>query len=106
MELENDGYGPQSAIAELVDALNRDRGAQGDWRFVDAGNGPGDNPIRVGIIYRGTRLQPVGKPATLTGGPFVEHSRVPLAQARRAAAMPPAPTPTTTTTRGAGMLPA
>ncbi len=46
MELENDG-GPQSAIAELVDALNRDRGAQGDWRFVDAGNGPGDNPIRL-----------------------------------------------------------
>ncbi|KAG1387912.1 hypothetical protein G6F59_016195 [Rhizopus arrhizus] len=58
MELEHDGYGPQSAIAELVDALNRDRGAQGDWRFVEAGNGPGDNPIRVGIIYRGTRLQP------------------------------------------------
>ena len=81
MELENDGYGPQSAIAELVDALNRDRGAQGDWRFVDAGNGPGDNPIRVGIIYRSARLQPLGKPATLTGGPFVEHSRVPLAQA-------------------------
>ena len=81
MELENDGYGPQSAIAELVDALNRDRGAQGDWRFVDAGNGPGDNPIRVGIIYRSSRLQPVGTPATLTGGPFVEHSRVPLAQA-------------------------
>ncbi|PJL35671.1 ExeM/NucH family extracellular endonuclease [Stenotrophomonas maltophilia] len=81
MELENDGYGPQSAIAELVDALNRDRGGQGDWRFVDAGSGPGENPIRVGIIYRSTRLQPVGKPATLTGGPFVEHSRVPLAQA-------------------------
>ncbi len=84
MELENDGYGPQSAIAELVDALNRDRGAQGDWRFVDAGNGPGDNPIRVGIIYRSSRLQPLGKPATLTGGPFVEHSRVPLAQAFQA----------------------
>ena len=81
MELENDGYGPQSAIAELVAALNADRGAQGDWRFVDAGNGPGDNPIRVGIIYRSGRLQAVGKPATLTGGPFVEHSRVPLAQA-------------------------
>lgn len=61
MELENDGYGPQSAIAELVDALNRDRGAQGDWHFVDAGNGPGDNPIRVGIIYRSNRLQPLGK---------------------------------------------
>ncbi|WMJ71281.1 ExeM/NucH family extracellular endonuclease [Stenotrophomonas sp. 24(2023)] len=85
MELENDGYGPQSAIAELVNALNADIGAGGDWRFVDAGKGPGDNPIRVGIIYRQGRLTPVGAPVTLEGGPFVEHSRVPLAQAFRAA---------------------
>ncbi|KAF1013472.1 MAG: hypothetical protein GAK31_03621 [Stenotrophomonas maltophilia] len=85
MELENDGYGPHSAIAELVDALNADLGTGADWRFVDAGKGPGDNPIRVGIIYRSGRLTPVGAPATLEGGPFVEHSRVPLAQAFRAA---------------------
>lgn len=84
MELENDGYGPHSAIAELVTALNGAEGSSGDWRFVDAGEGPGDNPIRVGIIYRSGRVSPVGAPATLTGGPFVEHSRVPLAQAFRA----------------------
>lgn len=89
MELENDGYGPQSAIATLVDALNAAPDSAGDWRFVDAGEGPGDNPIRVGIIYRSSRLTALGRPATLTGGPFVEHSRVPLAQAFQAASGAP-----------------
>ncbi|UYB52210.1 ExeM/NucH family extracellular endonuclease [Xanthomonas sp. AM6] len=81
MELENDGYGPTSAIAALVAALNAGDG--GDWRFVDAGRGPGDNPIRVGLIYRASRVSLVGKPAVLEGGPFATHSRVPLAQAFR-----------------------
>jgi uncharacterized protein len=35
----------------------------------------------VAIIYRDSRVVPVGRFATLEGGPFVEHSRVPLAQA-------------------------
>lgn len=84
MELENDGYGPLSSIAQLVEAINAAPGSQGDWRFVDAGNGPGDNPIRVGILYRSSRVTPLGRPAMLEGGPFAEHSRVPLAQAFRA----------------------
>lgn len=83
MELENDGYGPASSIAQLVNALNADGNGPGDWRFVDAGQGPGSNPIRVGIIYRAGVLSPVGQPAVLEDGPFVEHSRVPLAQAFR-----------------------
>nr|WP_244292499.1 ExeM/NucH family extracellular endonuclease [Xanthomonas hyacinthi] len=87
MELENDGYGPTSAIATLVTALNAGDG--GDWRFVDAGRGPGDNPIRVGLIYRASRVGPVGKPAVLEGGPFAAHSRVPLAQAFRRGNGPP-----------------
>src|SRR5690606_10190522 len=40
VELENDGYGPESSIAQLVDALNAG-GAQ--WRFVDPGQGPGSD---------------------------------------------------------------
>ncbi|SEM42101.1 hypothetical protein SAMN05428989_3807 [Pseudoxanthomonas sp. GM95] len=80
MELENDGYGPQSSLAQFVDALNA---TGSDWKYVDAGTGPGDNAIRVGLIYRASRVTPVGKPAVLEGGPFVEHSRVPLAQAFR-----------------------
>src|SRR5690606_2655365 len=78
MELENDGYGPESSIAQLVDALNAG-GAQ--WRFVDPGHGPGSDAIRVGLIYRADRVSPKGEPAVLEGGPFGERSRVPLAQA-------------------------
>ena len=80
MELENDGYDAHSSIAQLVDALNADTAAR-DWRFVDAGAGPGTNPIRVGLIYRSTRVRPQGRAATLDGGPFADLSRVPLAQA-------------------------
>lgn len=82
MELENDGYGPRSSLAQLVDALNA---GGGDWAFVDSGQGPGTDAIRVGLIYRRSRLQPVGAPAVLEGGPFGERSRVPLAQAFRRA---------------------
>src|SRR5690606_22566732 len=54
------------------------------WRFVDAGDGPGDNPIRVGLLYRADRVAPIGRPATLEAGPFGPLSRAPLAQAFRA----------------------
>lgn len=78
MELENDGYGPESALAQLVGALNADGG---DWAFVDAGQGPGSDAIRVGIVYRSSRLRPLGRPAVLEEGPLGRGSRVPLAQA-------------------------
>ncbi|RYZ69309.1 MAG: endonuclease, partial [Lysobacteraceae bacterium] len=80
MELENDGYGPQSSLAQFVDALNA---GGGQWRFVDAGRGPGSDQIRVALVYRQDRVVPVGPPAVLEGGPFGERSRVPLAQAFR-----------------------
>jgi len=83
MELENDGYGADSSLAQLVAALNADDEA-GNWRYVDAGSGPGSDAIRVGLIYRGDRVEAVGRAATLTGGPFGELSRAPLAQAFRA----------------------
>jgi predicted extracellular nuclease len=79
MEIENDGFGPQSAIAQFVAALNA-AGPIADYRFVDAGEGPGTNAIRVAIIYRASRLAARGAPATLAGGPFDTLSRVPLAQ--------------------------
>lgn len=86
-ELENDGYGPESSLAQLVAALNT-QDSDGDWRHVDAGSGPGSDPIRVGLIYRADRLAAVGKPVTLVGGPFGDLSRVPLAQAFRAGTGP------------------
>lgn len=85
MELENDGEGPESSLAQLVAALNADGG---DWRFVAAVPQPGpavdEHPIRVGLVYRSGRVIAVGASAALSGGPFGERSRVPLAQAFRA----------------------
>jgi uncharacterized protein len=82
MEIENDGTGPDSALAQFVGALNA-AGPINDYRFVDSGKGPGTNPIRVALIYRHTRVATVGDSKTLEGGPFIERSRVPLAQAFR-----------------------
>jgi len=83
MEVENDGYGPESALAQFVAALNK-AGPIRDYRFVDAGQGPGEDGIRVAFIYRSSRVTPQGEPAMLTGGTFAKRSRVPLAQAFRA----------------------
>jgi hypothetical protein len=83
MEVENDGFGPDSALAQFVAALNQ-AGPIRDYRFVDAGEGPGRDGIRVAMIYRGSRITPQGKPATIATGPFERRSRAPLAQAFRA----------------------
>jgi hypothetical protein len=83
MELENDGFAPTSAIAQLVDALNRgDR--DGDWRYVATAADQGDDQIRVGLIYRSGRVATVGEAATLTDDLFGTRSRPPMAQSFRA----------------------
>ena len=87
MELENDGFGPKSSQAQFVAALNA-AGPHTDWRFVDAGVGPGTSVIRVGLIYRSSRFETVRTPAILADGPFANASRVPLAQAFRAGTGP------------------
>jgi len=86
MELEHDGDGPDSSIAHLTRALNLAEGAAGDWRFVETGYGGGrvSDTIRVGLLYRASRVQALGAPAVLRGGSFAHHSRPPLAQAFRA----------------------
>lgn len=83
MELENDGFGPESAIAMLVATLNADRNGD-DWRFVATDQPRGDDLIRVGLIYRASRVTPVGAAATLTDDLFGTRSRPPLAQTFRA----------------------
>lgn len=82
MELENDGFGPDSALAQLVEALNRT--GDGDWRFVATDADQGADAIRVGLIYRASRVRPVGTAATLTDDLFGSRSRPPLAQSFRA----------------------
>ncbi len=52
IEVENDGYGPNSAIATLVDALNAEMGA-GTYAYVDPGVPQlGSDAIAVGFIYK------------------------------------------------------
>lgn len=92
MELENDGYGPLSAIAHLVDRLNAAT-APGTWAFVDADAGTGQvnalgtDGIKVGLLYRPARVTPIGATAALnsvafvTGGDGAPRNRPALAQA-------------------------
>ncbi len=94
MELENDGYGPASAVQDLVDRLNAAT-APGTYAFInpDAAIGVtntlGVDAIKVGVIYRPGRVTPVGQTAVLTTGAFgifsttnglTQRNRPPLAQ--------------------------
>lgn len=65
MELENDGFGPESAISDLVDALNQKVGA-GTYAYVDPGvNRIGNDAIANGIIYKPAKTTPVNASAIL-----------------------------------------
>ncbi len=65
MELENDGFGPLSAVAQLTDALNAEFG-EGTYAYVDAGGDQlGTDAITSGILYRPAVVTPVGSPAIL-----------------------------------------
>ena len=102
IELENDGYGPASAIAHLVERLNAvAAGARSAatpagtarWSFVDVDaatgtrNALGTDAIKVGFLYRADRVRPVGTTAVLatraflTGGDSGPRNRPSLAQA-------------------------
>ena len=79
MEVENDGYGSDSAIVQLVNQLNE---AQ-DSPYVIAeprAQRLGDDQIAVGLIYNRNRVKPIGHAHTITQGPFRSGSRPPLAQ--------------------------
>lgn len=91
-EIENDGYGPSSAIAHLVDRLN-DATAPGTYAFIDVDaatgrtNALGLDAIKVGMIYRPASVTPIGTTAALdsvefvNGGDAVPRNRPSLAQA-------------------------
>lgn len=79
-EIENDGSGPRTALAGFVDALNASGPAR-DWVHVDYGQGPGTDAIRVGLVYRSSRVVPVGAPLSSDAPAFAWGSRPPLGQA-------------------------
>lgn len=92
VEIENDGYGADSALQALVDALNA---ATTPGRYalvdVDARSGQidamGNDAIKVAFIFQPERVRPVGRTAALnslafvTGGDSVPRNRPALAQA-------------------------
>jgi len=90
MEIENDGYGPESALQDLVNGLNRaaaDAGHNAHYTFVDPGlDRLGADEIAVGILYNTATVTPIGSAATLNTGAFDQEladfgrSRQPLAQ--------------------------
>ncbi|MBF2075794.1 MAG: ExeM/NucH family extracellular endonuclease [Synechococcales cyanobacterium C42_A2020_086] len=87
IELENDGYGPNSAIQDLVNGLNAAAGA-GTYALIDPGTpNLGSDQIAVGFIYKPSRVTPVGAAATVPDGfgqgAFDADNRKPLAQTFR-----------------------
>jgi uncharacterized protein len=91
-EMENDGYGPGSAIQFLVDQLNAAT-APGTYAFIDADTGTGQvnalglDAIKVALIYQPAKVAPVGVTAALNtpefvnGGDSAPRNRAALAQA-------------------------
>ncbi|MEA1080109.1 ExeM/NucH family extracellular endonuclease [Marinobacter qingdaonensis] len=77
-EVENDGYGPDSAIAQLARALGP------EWRVVATPGQDGDDQIRTAMLYRADRVRAEGPPQRLTTGPFRHRGRPPLSQVFRA----------------------
>lgn len=67
MELENDGFGSESAIASLTAALNTELPEADQYAYVVPGvDQIGDDAITVGIIYRPTTVSLIGNAAILT----------------------------------------
>lgn len=78
-ELENDGYGQRSALADLATAL-------GDqWRYVEGGTNSGDDAIRNALLYRADVVRPAGAATLIDNGAFRRWHRPALAQAFRLA---------------------
>ncbi|MCB9080383.1 MAG: ExeM/NucH family extracellular endonuclease [Lewinellaceae bacterium] len=64
-ELENDGFGSESAIQDLVNGLNAATGP-GTYAFIDPGVPQiGTDQITVGILYQPALVTPVGPAAIL-----------------------------------------
>lgn len=77
MEIANNGYGPNSAIAHLTSALGS------DWKYVVPENLDrlGGDAIAVAIIYNSKRVRPLNKPVVLDLG---DKNRTTLAQSFQA----------------------
>ncbi|WP_277878197.1 ExeM/NucH family extracellular endonuclease [Leptolyngbya sp. FACHB-261] len=77
IEVENDGDGPNSAIADLVSRLNAAAGA-GSYDYIrDPATGTGTDAIKVALIYKPGEVTPVGPSLSDTDAIY---NRLPVAQ--------------------------
>jgi uncharacterized protein len=74
MEMQNNGA---TAMQNLVDGLNAKLGAGTYARVADPASGTGTDAIKVAMIYRPSRLAPIG---VATSDSAAIHNRPPLAQ--------------------------
>jgi len=60
MELENDGFGEDSAIQSLVDAINAELGETEQYSFIAISDGSaiGTDAITVGLLYKASVVTP------------------------------------------------
>lgn len=66
MEIENDGFGANSAIQTLVNELNAQQQPGMEYSIVDPGLAQiGTDQIAVGLLYRADVVTPVGAPQIL-----------------------------------------
>lgn len=84
IEVENDGYGSASALAQLVAALNASAPSGTTYAYVDAtAVDIVTDLIHSAFIYRVETVETVGAPAMLSSPYFNNHARNPLAQTFR-----------------------
>ncbi|MFK7955390.1 MAG: ExeM/NucH family extracellular endonuclease [Lysobacterales bacterium] len=81
-ELENDGNGPNSAVADLQRALSAASGREYQISRTPSG-ALGDDEIAVGILYASDTIEETRPADTLTRGPFSYLNRPALAQTLR-----------------------
>jgi predicted extracellular nuclease len=78
MEIENDGYDEQSAIAALVNSINATLGGN-VYQFVDAGEAQGTDAISVGLLFKPSVVSLDGALNVLTSNnSIVDDSGAPL----------------------------
>lgn len=73
-EVENDGYGRNSAIADLAHALGK------HWRYVKADDKAGNSAIRTDFLYRSDRVATTGTAHRPDSASFPPPGRPPVAQ--------------------------
>ncbi|MDM8523594.1 ExeM/NucH family extracellular endonuclease [Desulfococcaceae bacterium HSG8] len=84
MEIENDGYGSDSAVRDLTDGLNEAAPSGVTYAFINPDIPQlGSDEIAVGILYKKETVTPVGSAATKSDGAFASGNRQPLAQTFR-----------------------